>query len=65
VSAVKIGNNPINAWRKDISELQMERAYEILSLFGFQHPYGKSSLTLVTAREALNVFSTGSNELAP
>ena len=56
-SAINTGDNLIDAWRKNFSEQQIERAYELLSLFGIQNIYGKSSLPLVSGQEALKVFS--------
>ena len=43
-SAIISGGDLINSWRKDISQAQVERAIEILSLFGLDKIYTEASL---------------------
>lgn len=56
-SAVVSGGNLINAWRRHVTEAQLERALEICHLFGLQAIYGAASLPQVSGKEALQLFS--------
>lgn len=62
-SAINSKGDPLNSWRKNISAAQIQRAVEILSIFGLQKIYNRSSLPLVNATEALNLFSARSEGL--
>ncbi len=55
-SAVVSGSDLVSSWRKNISDEQVERAYEILSIFGLQKIYNKSDLPLVSGSETLKVL---------
>lgn len=56
-SAIVSGNDLISSWRKSISDDQIERAFEILNIFGLQAIYDKSNLPLLSGTKALKVFS--------
>ena len=56
-SAVISNTSLVDSWRKSISEEQTERTSEILSIFGLQVIYDKSSLPLLSGQESLNLFS--------
>ncbi len=49
-SAIKTGESLIEKWKKHITLEQLERAIEILALFGLDHIYGKDALPLVNHR---------------
>jgi len=55
-SAVVSGTDLVGSWRKNISNDQIERAFEILSIFGLQKIYDKSNFPLVSGPEALKIF---------
>ena len=46
-SAIKTGESLTENWKKYITVEQLERAIDILALFGLEHIYGKDSLPLV------------------
>ena len=46
-SAIVMGENLIENWKTRITDEQLERAIEILALFGLDHIYGKEALPLV------------------
>jgi hypothetical protein len=52
-SAVISGTDPISSWRKKISNRQIRRAVDILSLFGLQAIYGEEDRPLVSGKNAL------------
>lgn len=53
-SAVISGENPLSLWRKHITEEQIERALEILSIFGLEAVYGYDDLPLLCGENVLN-----------
>lgn len=57
-SAVVSSASLVDTWRKNISDEQIEKASEILSIFGLQVIYDKSSFPLLSGQESLNVFSS-------
>jgi hypothetical protein len=56
-SAIVSKGNLVNSWRKSISDEQVKRAVEILSLFGLQQIYNQGDLPLVNGPDALRAFS--------
>jgi len=56
-SAIISGDDPISSWRKSVSDQQVKKAVEILSLFGMHKIYNEGDLPVVDGSEALNVFS--------
>ena len=56
-SAIVTGTNLIDTWRKHITDKQIARAIEILTLFGLDKIYTEGSLPLVRGEEALGLFS--------
>ncbi len=57
-SAIISGNNLVGSWRKNISDDQIERAFEILSIFGLQKIYDKNNLPLMSGPDALKMFES-------
>jgi hypothetical protein len=49
-SAIVTGKSLTENWKKHITDEQLERAIEILALFGLDHIYGKDALPLVNHR---------------
>ena len=58
-SAIMSGGDLVNSWRKSISDDQIERAVEILTIFGLQNIYNENDFPLVSGSDALNLFPTG------
>ncbi len=56
-SAIITGKNLINGWKQNVTVEQLERAMEILALFGLDHIYGKDVLPLV--QDSSEVFLNG------
>jgi hypothetical protein len=56
-SAINSGSNLVSSWRKHITESQIRRAVDILSLFGMDKIYNESDFPLVNGDEALKMFS--------
>lgn len=56
-SAIISGTDLIGTWRKSISDKQIQRASEILGIFGLQAIYDQSSFPLLSGDAALEVFS--------
>lgn len=52
-SAVHTGNDPVNAWRKQVDASQMRRALELLGVFGLDQIYGDDSLPCTQAAQAM------------
>jgi hypothetical protein len=59
-SAIFSQANPIDYWRKDINDLQIKRAVEILSLFGLHRIYNEGNLPLLNGKQSLELFSGSS-----
>ena len=57
-SAINSKADLVSSWRKGISDEQIKRAVEILSLFGLQKIYNEGDLPLLNGTDALKVFST-------
>ena len=57
-SAVVTGTDLIDTWRKHITDKQLSRAIEILTLFGLEKIYSEDSLPLLSGEEALGLFET-------
>ena len=55
-SAVVSGSDPINSWRKSITDSEVKRALEILKIFGMDKIYNETSLPLVSGKDALDLF---------
>ncbi len=56
-SAINSKTDLVNSWRKSISDTQIKRAVEILSIFGLQEIYNEGDLPLLSGTEALKLFS--------
>ena len=56
-SAIINKTDLVNSWRKSIIAEQIERAVEILSLFGLQKIYNDGDMPLISGTDALNAFS--------
>ena len=56
-SAIVSGMNPVESWKSQISDRQLNRAIEICSIFGLQIIYGESTQPLLKGDEALAAFS--------
>jgi hypothetical protein len=56
-SAIVSKGDLVTSWRKNISESQIKRAVEILSIFGLQEIYNEGDLPLLNGTEALKDFS--------
>lgn len=56
-SAIVLGTDLVSSWRKSISDEQISRAVEILSIFGLQEIYAENDMPLVNGTEALKLFS--------
>jgi len=57
-SAIINKTDLVNSWRKSISDEQVKRSVEILSIFGLQKIYNDSDMPLMNGTEALKAFST-------
>jgi len=57
-SAINSKVDLVSSWRKSISDEQIKRAVNILSIFGLQEIYNEGDLPLLTGTEALKVFSS-------
>ena len=57
-SAINSGTNLIKSWRKNITEKQIQRALEILNLFGLDRIYNDSDLPLLGGDEILRKYYT-------
>ena len=55
-SAIFSGLDLVDSWRNNISDKQITRAVEILSLFGLQAIYGEGYLPLLSGKDALKVL---------
>jgi Sulfotransferase family len=55
-SAIVSGDNMLDAWRRHIEPGQVERAIELLSIFGLDEIYDASSRPKVSATQALELF---------
>lgn len=55
-SAINQGTNLIRSWRKHITDDQIQRALEILNLFGLERIYNHSDMPLLESNELLNKF---------
>ena len=55
-SAIVTGSDLVSAWRKKISDDQVGRALEILSLFGLDRIYGDNNMPFVNGKKALSLF---------
>ena len=56
-SAIMSQSNPVENWRKYMGDQQIRKAVEILSLFGMEKVYNDENLPLLSANEALELFS--------
>lgn len=54
-SAILKGENVVDSWRKRIEPAQVERAVELLRVFGLDRLYGAGSLPRVRGEDALDV----------
>lgn len=59
-SAIVAGGSVLDSWRKRIGPRQIDRATEILGLFGLDRIYGAASSPLVSGNEALQVMGRNS-----
>jgi hypothetical protein len=57
-SAIVSKTDLVSSWRKSISEEQIKRSVEILSLFGLQKIYNQSDFPLLDGTQAKKVFSS-------
>ena len=57
-SAINSGDDLVSSWRKSISDDQIERAVEILGIFGLQNIYNENDYPLLSGSEALRLFPT-------
>lgn len=55
-SAIVSGNDLIRSWRKNITHDQIQRAVEILDLFGMDVIYNDNDLPLLEGNQALEIF---------
>jgi hypothetical protein len=55
-SAIVTGSNLISSWRQKISNDQITRTVEILSMFGLDRIYNDGNSPLLSGRDALNTF---------
>jgi len=56
--AINSGDDLVSSWRKSISDDQIERAVEILGIFGLQNIYNENDYPLLSGSEALRLFPT-------
>lgn len=56
-SAVQVGDNLIEYWKKYINKQQIKKSQEICSLFGLNAMYDHSSMPLSTEVESLSLFT--------
>jgi hypothetical protein len=52
------GSNAVNSWRKHITDRQVDRAVEVLSVFGLERIYSHDNFPIVSENEAIELFST-------
>ena len=55
-SAIVSGDNLTDGWRDHVTDEQIARTIDILSLFGLQKIYSKTSMPLVDGKAALKIF---------
>ncbi len=55
-SAINQGTNLIRSWRKNITDDQIQRAVEILNLFGLDMIYNGNDMPLIDSKELLSKF---------
>lgn len=56
-SAIYLKTDLVESWKNDIGESQIERAVEILRIFGLHEIYNQNDLPLLSGSEALDVLS--------
>lgn len=55
-SAILNDSDPVNSWKKSISEDQINRAVGIMKIFDLDNVYGKASMPKVDSKSILNIF---------
>ena len=56
-SAIMMEANLLNSWRENITKKKIERAVEILSIFGLHQIYREDDMPLLSEEDALEIFS--------